>query len=201
MKPIEAAAFRNNYFKQVQEKEKGKQPPDLENELTNKLMDTYLRNVDEDIDLRRTLKWKSFKKFARHKKLNEMKKFVEKLLDREKSDIRQKIEAKRQQIIRKLREHQKLIREVKQIQEKNEKDARFLPLLEEAIEKSRILRLVNYKDHISKLLESRMNIHWRKLIKENREGKKRIQTLIKETNYDMVNIEREQTEFQEVVGL
>jgi DNA repair exonuclease SbcCD ATPase subunit len=86
-----------------------------------------------------------------------MKKFVEKWLGREKTDIRQKIEAKRQQIMRKLRRHQKIIKKVKQIQEKSEKDASFLPHLEEAIEKNRILRIMNYKDHISKILETKMN--------------------------------------------
>jgi glycyl-tRNA synthetase beta subunit len=43
MKPIEAMLFRDNYLKQLQEKGE-KQTPDLENALTEKLMNTYLQD-------------------------------------------------------------------------------------------------------------------------------------------------------------
>jgi hypothetical protein len=39
-----------------------------------------------------------------------------------------------------LKAHQMLIQEMKQIQERNERDAKFLPLLEETIEKDKVFR-------------------------------------------------------------
>jgi hypothetical protein len=48
---------------------------------------------------------------------------------------------------------------------KNASNARFFPHLEEAIEKNRVLRIINYKDHINKVLGKRLNIYWRKLLK------------------------------------
>jgi hypothetical protein len=118
-----------------------------------------------------------------------------------KSDIREKIEERRKQIIRKLQAHQKLLKEMKDIQLKNERDAMFLPHLEEAIEKNRILRIINYKNHINKVLERRLDIYWRRTIKENKKGKKRVQMIIKEANYEREEIMKEQTEFQEIMGL
>jgi hypothetical protein len=56
---------------------------------------------------------------------------------------------------------------MKQIEERNIIDTRFLPLLGEAIEKNKIMRNINYKDHISKVLETRMNMHWKRLIMNN----------------------------------
>jgi hypothetical protein len=87
VKPIEAIVFRDDYFKQLQEKEKEKQSPDLENVLTEKLIDLYLQDVEEEINLKKTLKWGNFKKIAKHKELFDMKKFVEKWLEREKKVI------------------------------------------------------------------------------------------------------------------
>jgi hypothetical protein len=46
------------------------------------------------------------------------------------------------------------------------------------MEKNKALRIINHKDHISKVPEARMNMHWRKLIKNNREGKMRIQLIV-----------------------
>jgi hypothetical protein len=184
MNPRDAWLYREKYMKKIEEKEKGEQSPDLENVLTEIFINTCLQEVDEDIDIRKTLKWKSLKKFAKHLKVHEMKKYIEKWLGREKSDIRKKIISRRQQLIRKLKEHQKLIKEVKQIKEKNEKDVKFLPLLEEAIESNRLLSNINYKNHINRVLETRLNIFWKKLIRENREGKKRIQLMIKEANHE-----------------
>jgi hypothetical protein len=80
-------------------------------------------------------------------------------------------------------------------------ECKFLPLLEEALERNRILRIMDYKDHINKVTETRLNIDWRKLIKENRECKRRIQGIVKEINYGRIEVEREQTEFQEIMGL
>jgi hypothetical protein len=68
------------------------------------------------------LKWKFFKKLAKQKKVFDMKKLVEKCLGRERSDIKQKIEMKRQQTIRILNVYQKLIQETQRIQEKNARD-------------------------------------------------------------------------------
>jgi hypothetical protein len=42
---------------------------------------------------------------------------------------------------------------IQDIKAKNEKDARFMSLLEEAREKSRVLRTIDYKGHINKILE------------------------------------------------
>jgi hypothetical protein len=39
-------------------------------------MNTYLQDEDEEIDLKKTMKWKNFEKFAKHKKLNVIKKSV-----------------------------------------------------------------------------------------------------------------------------
>jgi hypothetical protein len=185
----------------LQEKQRGKESTDLENILTEKLMNTYLQEVEEEVNLRKMLKWKNFKKLAKQNTLFAMKKRVEKDLGRERSDIRKKIEAKRLQVIKKLKAFQELIQDMQRIKEENENDARCLPLLEETIEKNRIMRTVNYKDHIRKVLETRMSDYWRKLIKNNREGKKRIQLIVKEANYGKMEIEKEQTDFQEIMGL
>jgi hypothetical protein len=200
MNPIQALMFRENCLRELQEKEE-KQTPDLEKVLAEKLMNDYLKDVDEEVKLKKTMKWKYFKKLGKHKKLNTIKRMVEKWLGREKSDIREKIEERRQQIIRKLQGHQKLLKEMKDIQTKNERDVRFLPHLDEAIEKNRILRIVNYKNHINKILEKRLDIYWRRMVKENKTGKKRIQRIIKEANYERGEIMKEQTEFQEIMGL
>jgi hypothetical protein len=48
-----------------------------------------------------------------------------------------------------------------------------MPLLEKPKEKNRILRLADYKNHINKVLERRLDNYWRKLMKENKEGRKR----------------------------
>jgi hypothetical protein len=90
---------------------------------------------------------------------------------------------------------------MKQIQERNERDARFLLLLEETIEKNNIMKNINYKDHISKVLETRMNMHWRRLIRNNRVGERRIHLIVKEVNHSKIEIEKEQIEFQEIMGL
>jgi hypothetical protein len=107
MKPVDAMIFREDSFNQLQEKEKRNQSLDLENKLTEKLMESYLPDVEDEIDLKKTLKWKNFKKIAKHKKLLDMKRLVEKWMGREKRDIRPKIEARRQQMIKKLKTHQK----------------------------------------------------------------------------------------------
>jgi hypothetical protein len=63
------------------------------------------------------------------------------------------------------------------------------------------MRNINYKDRISKILESRMSVYRKKLIKSNREDKKRIQFIVKEANYGEMELEKEQTEFQEIMGI
>jgi TPP-dependent pyruvate/acetoin dehydrogenase alpha subunit len=47
MNPIEAMIFRDNYYKKLQEKEKGKEFSDLENVLTEKLVNTHLQEIRE----------------------------------------------------------------------------------------------------------------------------------------------------------
>jgi hypothetical protein len=107
MSPIQALMFRKKYLRKLQEKEE-KQTLDLENVLTEKLANDYLKDVEEEVKLKKTMKWDYFKKLGKHMKLNTMKRLVGKWLGREKSDIREKIEVRRQQIIRKLQGHQKL---------------------------------------------------------------------------------------------
>jgi hypothetical protein len=51
------------------------------------------------------------------------------------------------------------------------------------------------------VLETRMNVYWRKLIKSNREGRRRIQLIVKGFNHSKAEIEKEQPEFQEVLEL
>jgi hypothetical protein len=53
-------------------------------------MDTYLQDVDEEIDLKKTLKWKNFKKIARYKKLFDVKKLGEKWMKRGKKRYKAK---------------------------------------------------------------------------------------------------------------
>jgi hypothetical protein len=93
MNPIEPLMFRGKYLKELQEKEE-KQTPDLENILTKKLLNNYLQNVDEEVKLKKTLKWKYFKKLRRHQKLTTIKRMVGKWLGREKSENREKIEVR-----------------------------------------------------------------------------------------------------------
>jgi hypothetical protein len=57
-----------------------------------------------------------------------------------------------------------------------------MPLLEGAIEKNRILRIVDYKNRINKILNRRLDNYWMKLMKENKEGRMRIKQLIIEAN-------------------
>jgi hypothetical protein len=53
-----------------------------------------------------------------------------------KSDIREKIEMKRIEVTGKLLEHRQLLKEIEKIKDRNERDARFMPKLEEAMEKT-----------------------------------------------------------------
>jgi hypothetical protein len=61
-----------------------------------------LQEVEEEVGLRKIMKWKNFKKLAKQKKTIALKNLVEKGLGREKSDIRKKVEVKRHQKIKKL---------------------------------------------------------------------------------------------------
>jgi hypothetical protein len=83
MNPIQGVMFRENYLKELHEK-KEKQTPDLENVLTEKLLNNHLQNVDEEVELKKTMKWKYFKKLGKHKKLSTIKRMVGKWLGREK---------------------------------------------------------------------------------------------------------------------
>jgi hypothetical protein len=49
---------------------------------------------------------------------------------------------RKRKITKKLQEHQKILKKIENTRTKNENDARFMPVLEEAKEKNRILRLV-----------------------------------------------------------
>jgi hypothetical protein len=43
-----------------------------------------------------------------------------------------------------------------------------MPKLEEALEKKKIMRTINYKDHLNKIFEGKLNIYRRKLLKETK---------------------------------
>jgi hypothetical protein len=53
-------------------------------------MRVHLQGVNEDIDMKKTLKWKNFKRYSKRMKLHEMKRTVDKWLGKGKSDIRGK---------------------------------------------------------------------------------------------------------------
>jgi hypothetical protein len=93
------------------------------------------------------------------------------------------------------------LKEIELIKQRNERDGRFIPILEEAKEKNRIMMLMNYKDHINKVLGNRIMNHRRKCMKENLNGKKRLKRLIREANRQRKEILYEQQEFQEIFGL
>jgi hypothetical protein len=90
---------------------------------------------------------------------------------------------------------------VENIKVRNEKDARFVPKLEEAIEKNRNMMMLDYKNHINKILGNKMRNDWKKCMKENIEGKRRIKLLIKEASVERKEIIENQQSFQEVLGL
>jgi hypothetical protein len=197
MTPIEAWRYRDNYLKQLQE---GKATPDLQNVLTNKLLEVQLKEIDEENNNRKMLIWKKFKKTGKKKGVTIMKRLVNKWLGRERSDIREKIDAERERIMNRLQNHQQILNRVRKIQKKNIGDAKFMPLLDEAIEKNKVLRTINYKDHINKILEKRLNNDWKRQIKENKEDKRRMIQLIKEANLEREEILQKQNEIQEIGG-
>jgi hypothetical protein len=43
-----------------------------------------------------------------------------------------------------------------------------------------------------------MNVHWRMLIKNNREGKRRIHLIVKRANHSKIEIEKEQPSFKKL---
>jgi hypothetical protein len=198
MSPIQVWKYKDEFLKNVQ---KGKETPDLSNALTEKLLEVHLKDTDESIDSRTTLEWRKFRKVGKKKGIYEMKRLVNKWLGREKSDIREKIELQKEWITKKLQKHQKLLSKFRDIYAKNGKDAKFLPLLEEAKEKNRILRIADYNNHINKILEGRLNNYWKKIIKESKEDRRRIIQLIREANIEREEIIKEQNDFQEVMGL
>jgi hypothetical protein len=198
MSPIQAFMYRDKFMKEQKEE---KDQPDLENEIANKLLKEYLKEEKEEIDQTQSLVWEEFKKEGKRTSVHGMKKKVHKWLGREKSDIRGKIEKKRIEITQNLEKHRQLLKEIERIKQRNERDARFMPMLEEAKEKNRIMMMINYKDHINKVLGNRIMNHWRKCMKENASGKRRMKMLIREANMQRKEIFAEQQEFQEVFGL
>jgi hypothetical protein len=153
MGPIEAYRYRDNFLKEQNEE---KDQPDLMNDFTNILLDIHLKEEKEEIDKGKSMVWENFKKEGKRIGIYDMKKKVRKWLGREKSDIRERIEAKRIKITRKLKQHQRLLKEVEYIKERNERDARFMPKLEEAIEKNRDMKMLDYKNHTNKILGNKM---------------------------------------------
>jgi hypothetical protein len=95
MTPIQAWKLRDDYLKNLS---KDKEQPDLYNALTEKLLDVHLKDIQEDNDQRKPLKWKNFKKMRKKKGINYIKRSVNKWLGREKSDIRDKIDKERERI-------------------------------------------------------------------------------------------------------
>jgi hypothetical protein len=180
---------------------KGKIQPDIDKEITRKLIDVHLKEDKEEIDQSRSLIWKEFEKQGKKQGIQNMKKKVYKWLGREKSDIREKIEEKRMEYMRKLKEHKRIMKEIDAIKRRNEEDGRFMPLLEEAREKNRVMLQLNYKDHINKVLKNKMENYWKRCMKENRNGKRKIKRMIREANRQRNEIIQEQQDFQEVFGL
>jgi hypothetical protein len=198
MIPIQAWKYRDEYLKNLQN---GKETPDLNNAISEKLLEVHLKDIDDEFDHRRTLEWRKFRTIGKKKDMHKMKRLVNKWLGRKKSDIRDKIEMQEMKITKKLQIHQKLLKKIKNIQAKNESDAKFMPLLEEAKERNRILRIANYKNHVNKVLEGRLNNHWINRMKGKKEDKRRIIQLIKEANLEREEIIKEQKGFQEISGL
>jgi hypothetical protein len=94
--------------------------------------------------------------------IHEMKIKVNKWLGREKSGIREKIDEERKRVTMELKGHQKRLKEIENIKDRNIRDTKFMPRLELAIEKNRILKLMNYKDHINRVLENKLTNYWKK---------------------------------------
>jgi inorganic pyrophosphatase len=80
----------------------------------------------------------------------------------------------------KLRKYKTLVNTVKEIQDENESDGKFMPRLDDSIEKNQLMKIINCKDHLNKELEGRSNIFKRKVIKENKGGKRRVKQIIQE---------------------
>jgi plasmid maintenance system killer protein len=198
MNPIQAFMYRD---KLLREQGKEKTQPNLENELTRRIMETHLKDEEEEMDSTQSQEWKEFEKMGRKKGIHEMKRKVRKWLGREKSDIREKIEKARMNYVKKLEEHKQLIKKVEIIEEGNRKDGEFIPLLEEAMEKNRVMMQLNYKDHINKILGNTMENYWKKCRKENQSQKKRLKRLIREANWQRKEILEEHQRYKEVFGL
>jgi hypothetical protein len=178
-----------------------KDQPNLENEISEKLINLHLKEEKDEITKTKSLKWKLFKKLEEKVGIHEMKRKVRKWLGRERSDIREKIELIRQNYVRELKNHKSLIEEINNIEIGNKKKGTFMPLLEEAMEKNRSMLRMNYKDHINKILCTRMENYWMKCKKENQDHKKRLKRLIGEANYQRKEILEEHQNFKEVFCL
>jgi hypothetical protein len=154
MNPYQAFMYRDRIMK---EQYGEKKQPNLENEMTEKLINVHLKDEKDEIDQTCSLKWKRFKSLGNKNGIYEMKKKIRRWLGRERSDIREKIEKTRLQYVGKLKEHKSIIERIEEIEEENRKKGRFIPLLEEAMEKNDVMLKLNYKDHINKVLRNRMN--------------------------------------------
>jgi chromatin segregation and condensation protein Rec8/ScpA/Scc1 (kleisin family) len=122
-------------------------------------------------------------------------------LGREEKKFREKLEVKKEELSNKLRRYKKLVDAVKELQNKNENDERFMSKLKDAIEKNQLMRAIDDKDHLNKVVEGKLNIYTRKLIQENKEGKRRMKQVIQEAKCNLERIIQEQKEFKDRMGL
>jgi hypothetical protein len=88
---------------------------------------------------------------------------------------------------------------MKELQDKNENDEKFMPRLNAVIEKNQFMRPINYFDRSNKVLEGRLNRSNWKLIKENKEGRRRLKQMIHEVKCSLEEIIKEQEEFEEIM--
>jgi hypothetical protein len=126
MDPCTAYKYRTQVWNEIYGEKK---QPDWENEVTMRLMDTYLEEEAEEIENTKSLKWKKFKKMGKKHGIHNMKKKVQKWLCREKSDVRNKIDEVRKKYTRKLEEHKKTMNRIRDIENKNQNNIGYLHVI------------------------------------------------------------------------
>jgi hypothetical protein len=115
--PCTAYRYKARLWSEMYEEKK---QPDWENEVTMKLIETHLKEEEEEIEHTKSVKWKNFKEMGKKLGIHNMKRKVQKWLGREKSDIREKIEEIRRKYTKKLEEHKKIISKIKEVERKNQ---------------------------------------------------------------------------------
>jgi hypothetical protein len=64
---------------------------------------------------------------------------------------------------------------------------------------NQLMRTINYKDHLNKVLEWRLKRYKRKLIKENKERRRIVKQIIQETKCNREEMIKEQEELEEIM--